>query len=87
MSLDDCGGCAGLGSHRRWCPEAVGRGAALLGRYAEQAESLADSVGSNNTTAANLLYAAAGYLLDDARARKAEFLARNIDTQPAGGEG
>lgn len=52
---------------------AVGPGASLIGRYAAQAESLGDSVGANNIAAANLLYAAAGHLYDDARARKEAF--------------
>ena len=69
----DCGGCEGKGSHWRWCPVAVGRGASLMGQYATQAESLGDSVGANNIAAANALYAAAGHLYDDARARKEAF--------------
>ena len=68
--MRECGGCQGLGSHWRWCPTSVGHAASMLGRYAMQAESLGDSVGANNTAAANLLYAAAGHLYDDARAHK-----------------
>lgn len=75
MAERTCGGCEGKGSHRRWCEASVGRGASLLGRYSEQAESLADSVGANNTGAASYLYAAAGLLRKDAIARRDEFRA------------
>lgn len=75
MADRPCGGCEGKGSHWRWCPVAVGRGASLMGRYAAQAESLGDSVGANNIAAANHLYAAAGLLYKDAGERKEEFRA------------
>ena len=75
MSRRECGGCEGKGSHWRWCPEAVGRAAHLLGTYAEQAESLGDSVGSNNTGAANHLYYASAMLKKQALAAKEAYLA------------
>ena len=75
LSDRPCGGCEGKGSHWRWCPAAVGRTAYLLGRYAEQAESLGDSVGANNTGAANYLYAASGLLREQAIRAKEEFRA------------
>jgi hypothetical protein len=48
----------------------VGLRASLLGTYAEQAEALADSVGSLHPGAANRLYAAAGVLLEAAQAER-----------------
>lgn len=49
-----CGGCAGLGAHKRWCHSAVGHIAAHYGVLAEQAEDLAD--------VADIMYAAASKL-------------------------
>ena len=57
-----CGGCAGRGSHRRWCPAVVGASAARWGEMSEQVESLADRVGGNEPAAANALYHAAKLL-------------------------
>lgn len=58
----DCGGCQGHGAHKRWCPAVVGPTAAMLGRYAEQAESLGDRVGPNEMGASNHLWQAASLL-------------------------
>lgn len=63
-----CGGCQGIGAHRRWCRAVVGPAAALLGPLAEQAEALGDRVGPNDMGAANHLYAASALL----RARAVE---------------
>ena len=49
--------------------EAVGPSASRMGKQAQQAENLADSVGSNNMGAANALYHAAGLLRADALER------------------
>ena len=68
----NCGGCQGMGSHRRWCRAVVGFGAYRLGTQAAQAEALADSVGSNYPEAANALYYAAGLLTKEAHMRGAE---------------
>lgn len=65
--MRDCGGCKGLGSHWRWCPEIVGALAHHAGVQAERAESLADQVGSNCAGAANHLYRAASLLETRAR--------------------
>jgi hypothetical protein len=65
-AVPECGGCQGLGSHRRWCRVAVGSRASLLGRAAEQAESLGDTVGANYPQAANALYGASGALREAA---------------------
>jgi hypothetical protein len=56
-----CGGCAGLGAHKRWCPAAVGHIAAHYGFLAEQAEDLADRA-TTSADFANSMYAAASKL-------------------------
>lgn len=71
-----CGGCAGLGSHRRWCEAAVGRAASILGRQAEQAEALGDQVGPNEMAAANHLWAAASLLRKAAAEAKIRHMER-----------
>lgn len=68
-----CGGCLGLGAHIRWCPRIVGLSASIRGQQSEQANSLADSVGSNNPGAANLLYSASAVLLEDALELKRQY--------------
>lgn len=68
----DCGGCQGLGSHWRWCPEVVGFAANHWGVMSERIGSMADSVGGNNPGAANHLYAASALLREMANDRKAE---------------
>ena len=75
--MSDCGGCQGIGAHRRWCEAAVGRAASIMGRQAQQAESLGDSVGPNEMGAANHLWAAASLLREGARARAAEWQGAN----------
>jgi hypothetical protein len=72
-SHSECGGCVGLGAHRRWCKAVVGRGAAFLGELSVKADNLADTVGSNDPGASNHLYAAAGLLRERAAALAAEF--------------
>lgn len=67
-----CGGCEGLGAHRRWCPVAVGQRAAYFGQLSEEAESLGDRIGPNDMEAAN----AAWYLA--ARLRKQAADARDL---------
>lgn len=75
MNHNDCGGCQGLGSHRRWCEASVGRAASIMGQQAERAESLGDSVGPNEMGAANHLWAAASLLRAGAKARADEWRA------------
>lgn len=77
--MTDCGGCQGLGSHKRWCPEVTGHRASIVGLAAEQCEALGDRVGSNDPGAANILYATAGKLGERARRRKAEWQAARND--------
>lgn len=73
--MRECGGCQGLGSHWRWCPEAVGHSASMYGQLSQAAEDLGDRVGANNPGAANHLYAAAGLLRQDALEAKERYLA------------
>jgi hypothetical protein len=61
-----CGGCEGAGAHRRWCVAVVGYMASHLGRQSEQAEALADEVGSACPGAANHLYVAGSLLRTEA---------------------
>lgn len=77
--MSDCGGCRGLGAHRRWCPVAVGRSAAFIGRLSQQAESLGDTVGPNEYGAANHLWAAAALLREKAARLRDEYQARDDD--------
>ena len=42
--MTGCGGCAGLGSHQRWCPAVVGARAARLGRTADDLDDLGDTL-------------------------------------------
>jgi hypothetical protein len=70
---NDCGGCAGKGAHRRYCPWVVGANASIMGRYAERAASLGDSVGPNEMGAANHLWAAAALLRKAAAERALEY--------------
>lgn len=58
----NCGGCQGLGAHRRWCPAVVGLPASIWGRMGEQLEDLGDRIGSNEFAASNHCYAAAGLM-------------------------
>jgi hypothetical protein len=70
---NDCGGCAGKGAHRRYCPWVVGANASIMGGWADRAESLGDSVGPNEMGAANHLWAAASLLRKGAAERALEF--------------
>lgn len=62
MHWRECGGCAGLGAHRRWCPAEVGEQAAYFGQLSEKAESLGDSIGPNDMGAANVAWQLAATL-------------------------
>lgn len=64
-TVNNCGGCAGMGSHRKHCVHNPNYDYRL--KLADQAESLADSIGSNNTGAANNCYTAAGLLRQQVR--------------------
>lgn len=72
-----CGGCEGKGAHWRWCPKVVGPSASMMGRYAQQADSLGDSVGANDMGASNLLWQASGMLRTRALALAAEWRGQN----------
>ena len=73
-AIKDCGGCAGLGAHRRWCPYVVGEQAAYFGQLAEKAEDLGDAIGPNDMGAANLAWQCAGQLRARAIAARDEHL-------------
>ena len=62
IRVNYCGGGQGLGSHRGWCAASVGRSASFLGGLSQQADHLPDTVGSNDTAAANAPYLAASNL-------------------------
>lgn len=66
--MTSCGGCEGLGAHRRTCPTQPGWNWARLYMIADE---LGDSIGSNDIEAANMAYAIAGRMkkrwLDAAR--------------------
>ena len=64
-----CGGCQGLGAHTRWCREVVGYLPSVLGPLSERIENAGDTVGSNDTELANLLYVAASNLRFYAKTR------------------
>lgn len=64
-----CGGCAGLGSHRRHCPHSPTYNRWL--ELADRAEDLGDQIGSNDTQAANHAYAIAGHLRRKAKGEEA----------------
>jgi len=63
-----CGGCSGLGSHRKHCQKNPNYDYKLM--LADRAESVADSIGANNTGASNHCYAAAGLLRQQVREQR-----------------
>ena len=71
MYWRECGGCEGLGAHRRWCPVDVGERAAYFGQLSEQAEALGDRIGPNDMGAANTAWQLASHLRTVAEAEKA----------------
>jgi hypothetical protein len=68
--MTDCGGCQGLGSHRRHCKQNPDYSRER--EWADQAEDLGDMVGPNCMGAANALYRAAGLLRDQADVMQAK---------------
>lgn len=61
MNADECGGCKGMGGHRRHCRQNPDYTYARV--LADIAESAGDRIGGNNPGAASHCYAAAGLLL------------------------
>lgn len=55
-AAEPCGGCQGLGRHKRWCHAVVGRAASVYGPMSERVEAMGDTVGSNNPGLANRYY-------------------------------
>ena len=70
----NCGGCLGLGAHRRWCPAEVGWQASNYGRWSEICENIADSVGANDVKISNTLYNVSLMLREHALSYKSSFL-------------
>lgn len=58
--MRDCGGCLGIGAHKKFCPAVHGTHASVRYRWSQRAENLADEIGSNDVEAANTLYVLAG---------------------------
>jgi hypothetical protein len=54
-----CAGCLGQGSHRRWCATVVGPSASYLGVLSQDAEMLAEQIGTEEPEAAKACYLAA----------------------------
>lgn len=54
----NCGGCEGLGSHRKFCPQHPDYHPWL--RLAAMAEDIGDQIGANEPTIANSAYFLAG---------------------------
>lgn len=75
--MPDCGGCQGLGSHKRWCPQRVGHDASILGPASEVLEEMGDRVGASDPGRANMLYRQAAVLYG---------LAEQAATKPHTGE-
>lgn len=72
---EGCGGCAGLGSHRRHCRHNPKYHPWL--KFAEMAESIGDTIGPNDMGLANRAYQLGGAIrqrcITDALARDPEF--------------
>jgi hypothetical protein len=81
-----CEGCIGQGSHRRWCAAVVGQPASYLGVLSQDAELLADQIGTNEPDASNACYLAALLLRDRAIVLSHEFERQGVESdegQPA----
>ena len=58
--MSDCGGCEGIGSHRKHCRKNPDYSRER--EWADSCETLGDIIGPNNVFAANACYRAAGHL-------------------------
>lgn len=63
-----CGGCRGIGSHRRHCPRNPNYHPWL--KLADDAENLGDSIGSNFPGLANRAYHISGALREEVKQRR-----------------
>lgn len=72
----DCGGCQGLGSHKRWCRQVVGLGASVYGPMAAQLNTMGDRVGPNNMGLSNRLWALSADVESWAKSLAEEFDSR-----------
>jgi hypothetical protein len=61
--MNDCGGCRGEGSHKRWCLKKVGYRASRIGTVGEDLEDIGDLIGASNPLLANRCYGMARELL------------------------
>lgn len=68
-----CGGCNGLGAHKRWCITTVGPVASKLGPCSESMEEWGDRVGGVDGDTANMLYSIANVLEGRAAAARQKF--------------
>lgn len=84
MNQAMCGGCQGLGSHRRHCPRNPNYDIRLM--WADRAEDIGDSIGPNNMGAANHCYTAAGLLRQQVKQQREEQHVRQEEAR-ARGEG
>jgi hypothetical protein len=73
-----CRGCRGEGAHLRWCVAVVGREASYLGVLSQDAEMLADHVGTREPYAASACYLAALLLRDRAIVLSHEFKTQGV---------
>jgi hypothetical protein len=62
VSTTECGGCRGIGSHRRFCPHHPDYHP--WKQLAQMAEDIGDRIGSNDTGLANRAYALSGAIKD-----------------------
>ena len=74
-----CEGCRGQGPHRRWCSMLVGQPASYLGVLSQDAEVLADQIGTDAPDAAQACYLAALLLRDRAIVLSHEFEKQGVE--------
>jgi hypothetical protein len=78
-----CEGCRGQGPHRRWCSAVVGPSASYLGVLSQDAEVLADQIGTDVPDAAQACYLAALLLRDRAIVLRHEFEKQGVESNEA----
>ena len=78
-----CAGCLGQGSHRRWCATVVGPSASYLGLLSQDAEMLAEQIGTEEPDAAKACYLAALFLRDRAIVLSHEYESQTVASDEA----